>query len=67
MTQTEFTVSEILRDYPDCPQREMALRALRKGHTAATAEWLEVLRGLMDEGNSNNKDGFAASDGLRRA
>ncbi|WP_270726165.1 hypothetical protein [Shimia sp. Alg240-R146] len=52
MTPDGLKVSDILQDFPDCPQREMALRALRKGHEDLAGEWLKALTAMVSEGRA---------------
>ncbi|SFL36911.1 hypothetical protein [Shimia haliotis] len=66
MAAVELKVSEIIRDFPDCPQREMALRALRKGHSDLAQEWLAALAQMIDEGRASNVH-HSLVDSKRRA
>ncbi len=52
MAISHMKVSDIVRDYPDCPQREMALYALRKGHMDLAQEWLRELQDMISEGRA---------------
>lgn len=52
MAAEKMKVADIVREYPDCPQREMALRALRKGHLDLAEEWLASLRNMIEEGRA---------------
>lgn len=52
MTTKKWRVADVLREYPDCPQREMALRALRDGRDELAAEWLSALQELIEEGRA---------------
>lgn len=48
----DLNVSQIIRDYPDCPQREMALDLLRKGHLDLAQAWLDALDDIIQHGQA---------------
>ncbi len=52
MAAEKLKVADIIKEYPDCPQREMALRAFRKGHFDAADEWLASLSNMIEEGRA---------------
>ncbi|TCK98848.1 hypothetical protein BXY66_4090 [Shimia isoporae] len=53
MAKSDLKVTDILSAYPDCPQREMALRALRKGHPDLALEWLNALQDMIADGRAS--------------
>ncbi|MEP2533608.1 hypothetical protein [Shimia sp.] len=45
-------VQYILLNYPDCPQRDMALKVLRQGDMDLANAWLDALDDMMARGHS---------------
>ncbi|SFM30876.1 hypothetical protein [Shimia aestuarii] len=46
------SVRYILDNYPDCPQRDMALNILRKGNVDLAEAWLDALDEMIAKGQS---------------
>lgn len=46
-------IDTLLSDYPDCPQREMALHLVRKGHLDQALAWVEALDELRQNGQTD--------------
>lgn len=47
----QLKLADILENYPDCPQRDMALRMFRKGKHDLAQAWIDALEELQQEGN----------------
>ncbi len=56
---SELKVAQIVQDYPDCPQRDMALSLLRRGQVDMARAWLAALDELMANGRSQLGQTFA--------
>ncbi|MEQ9696103.1 hypothetical protein [Shimia sp. SDUM112013] len=41
-----------MQEYPDCPQREMALQLLRRGHLEQAHAWIDALDQMRAGGKS---------------
>ncbi|PHO02819.1 hypothetical protein CSC82_16800 [Rhodobacteraceae bacterium 4F10] len=52
--------------YPDCPQREMALQLLRRGHIEQAQAWIDALIDLRNTGQSNLFASAAPAKSARR-
>ena len=45
-------IERVLANYPDCPQREMALQLVRKGHAELAQAWIDALDDLRANGQT---------------
>ncbi|SHK20432.1 hypothetical protein SAMN05444000_12218 [Shimia gijangensis] len=45
-------ISDLLENYPDCPQREMALNLVRRGLVDQAQAWVDALKELQFRGQS---------------
>lgn len=45
-------INDLLSNFPDCPQREMALTLLRRGLVDQAQAWIDALNELRDRGQS---------------
>lgn len=45
-------VRDLLANYPDCPQREMALNLVRRGLVDQAKAWIDALDDLQQRGQS---------------
>lgn len=47
-----LTVRYIIDNYPDCPQRQMALGLFRDGRTEQAEAWLDALDEFIEKGRA---------------
>lgn len=59
-------IKDLLSNFPDCPQREMALNLLRRGLLDQAQAWIDVLTELQSRGQSEFFS-EAKNTGSRRA
>lgn len=62
-SEKTLTAGYIVDNYPDCPQRQMALRLFRNGRIEQAEAWLDALDELIENGRSE----FMREQGQRSA
>ncbi|WP_204113216.1 hypothetical protein [Shimia biformata] len=62
---TSIDVHQIRENYPDCPQREMALNLLRRGHVDQCRAWLEALDRMIEDGQAQFQRDDSSTDRRR--
>ena len=50
MEKQQLSLRDILDNYPDCPQRDMAVRMFRKGKLDLAQAWIDALEQKQQEG-----------------
>ncbi len=51
-SEEKSMIADLLANYPDCPQREMALNLVRRGLIDQAQAWVEALNELQSRGQS---------------
>lgn len=53
----------LIHEYPDCPQRDMALQLLRRGHLEQAQAWIGALDDLRQNGQHDMLSDTLAKQG----
>lgn len=51
-SREKSVVGDLLANYPDCPQREMALNLVRRGLMDQAQAWIDALNDLQNRGQN---------------